>query len=89
MIREEMVDFLCWYYSLPLMPEYEKTGIKPSTDLRSEIFRVKEFLDRNMSEIHKLTIAGSGSFSDDMRRHFGLIRNLRYRMKISQMSQAA
>jgi glutamyl-tRNA reductase len=89
MIREEMVDFLTWYYSLPLMPEYEKTGLKPSIDLRNEIFRVKEFLNQNMSEIHKLTIAGTGSFSDDLRRHFALIGDLQYKMRRSLMSVAA
>ena len=29
MIMNEMVDFLTWYYTLPLMPAYEKTGVKP------------------------------------------------------------
>jgi glutamyl-tRNA reductase len=89
MIREEMVDFLTWYYSLPLMPEYEKTGSKPSIDQRNEVFRVKEFLNQNMSDIHKLTIAGAGSFSDDLQRHFGLIQRLRYKMSQSQLAAAA
>jgi glutamyl-tRNA reductase len=30
MIMHEMVDFLTWYYTLPLLPAYEKTGVKPS-----------------------------------------------------------
>jgi glutamyl-tRNA reductase len=89
MIREEMGDFLTWYYSLALMPEYEKTGIKPSLDQRNEIFRVKEFLSQNMSEIHKLTIAGTGSFSDDLPRHFKLINKLQYRMQRDLLSVAA
>jgi hypothetical protein len=71
------------------MPEYEKTGIKPSLDQRNEIFRVKEFLSQNMSEIHKLTIAGTGSFSDDLPRHFKLINKLQYRMQRDLLSVAA
>jgi glutamyl-tRNA reductase len=89
MIREEMVDFLTWYYSLTLMPEYGKTGSKPTVDQRNEIFRVKEFLNQNMSEIHKLTIAGSGSFYDDLRRHFRLIQNLRYKIRDARLAAAA
>jgi glutamyl-tRNA reductase len=89
MIREEMIDFLAWYYSLPLMPEYEKTGSKPLVDQRNEILRVKEFLSENMSDIHKLTIAGAGSFSDDLRRHFGLIQNLQYKIGKSRLAAAA
>ena len=88
MIREEMVDFLTWYYSLPLMPEYEKTGTQPSAVLRNEILKVKEFVNQNMSEIHKLTIAGTGSFYDDLARHFRLIQNLRYKIKNSRLAAA-
>jgi len=88
-IREEMVDFLTWYYALPLMPEYEKTGIQPTVDQRNEIFRVKDFLNQNMSDIHKLTVARAGSFTDDLGRHFALINNLQYKMRRDLLSVAA
>ena len=88
-IREEMVDFLTWYYALPLMPEYEKTGIQPTVDQRNEIFRVKDFLNQNMSDIHKLTVARAGSFTDDLGRHFALINNLQYKMRRNLLSVAA
>jgi glutamyl-tRNA reductase len=86
MIAEEMDDFLTWYYALPLMPECERTG---STDQREEIFRVKEFLDQHMSEIHKLKIAGTGSFSDDLRMHFSLINGLQNEMRRERLAAAA
>jgi len=89
MIREEMIDFLTWYYSLTLMPEYKKTGTKPAVEKRYEIFRVKEFLNQNMTAIHKLTIAGTGSFSDDLRQHFALISDLQCKMQSSRLAIAA
>jgi glutamyl-tRNA reductase len=89
MIGEEMDDFLTWYYSLPLMPECSRNGMAPSADQRNEILRVKNFLDQHMSEIHKLRIVGTGAFSDDLRRHFQLIKGLRSEMRRQCMAAAA
>ena len=77
LIMKEMVDFLSWYYSLPLMPAYEKTGVKPAPEQAEEVIRIKAFLNRNVSEIHKLA-AGSGvDFQEDLTKHFSLIERLR------------
>jgi len=71
-----MVDFLTWYYSLSLMPEYQKTGTKPSVEQRNEVLRIKEFLDRNASEIHKVATQSSGNFREDLEMHISLVRTL-------------
>ncbi len=76
LIMNEMVDFLTWYYSLPLMPAYEKTSAKPSARQTDEILKIKAFLGQNVSEIHKLTAQASGNFREDLENHFSLIRKL-------------
>jgi len=76
MIMEEMVDFLTWYYMLPLMPEYEKTGMKPSKEQTREVLRIKDFLKQNVSEIHKLYARTNGNFNEDLASHFELVNRL-------------
>jgi len=76
MIIKEMVDFLTWYYLLPILPEYEKTGAKPSPEQKMEILKIKEFLNNNVSEIHKFAARAGNDFRDDLDSHFSLIRNL-------------
>jgi len=76
MIVEEMVDFLTWYYALPIMPNYERTGTKPSPEQTAEILRVKAFLNQNLSEIHGLAAKSGGDFYEDLQSHFLLIQKL-------------
>jgi len=75
-IANEMVDFLTWYYTLPLLPEYEKTGVKPSRAQTEEVLRIKEFLNSNVAEIHRLYARTNGDFSEDLASHFDLVKRL-------------
>jgi len=77
LIVAEMVEFLNWYYLLPILPEFEKTGSKPSPETIAEILRVKEFLDQNVAEIHKFAMGAGGGFEADLQNHFALVRKLR------------
>jgi glutamyl-tRNA reductase len=76
MIVEEMVEFLVWYYSLPIMPACEKTGAKPTAEITYEILQVKQFLNTNLSEIHRLAAGSGGDFYKDLSSHFLLIDKL-------------
>jgi glutamyl-tRNA reductase len=76
MVTDEMVDFLTWYYTLHIMPEFEKTGVKPPVEQTYEILRVKQFFDQNLSEIHRLAAASSGDFHEDLASHLALIDRL-------------
>jgi glutamyl-tRNA reductase len=76
MIRHEMIDFLTWYYTLPLLPEYEKTGVKPSVAQTREVLRIKEFLNQNIDEIHNLYAQSNGDFNKDLASHLDLIERL-------------
>ena len=88
MIVTEMVEFLTWYYSLPIMPEYEITGSKPSSDQKREILKVKQFLNQNLSEIHRLAAKSGGSFHADLESHFSLITRLQ-ELKTEAFAMAA
>ena len=88
LIAHEMVDFLTWYYTLPLLPSCEKTGEKPSADQKSEILRIKQFLNDNVSEIHKLYAGSKGDFKEDLNSHFALVNRLQT-MKAQAFAQAA
>ena len=76
MIMHEMVDFLTWYYTLPLMPAYEKTGVKPSREQTLEVLKIKDFLNQNVSEIHRLYARTKGNFDEDLASHFDLVKRL-------------
>jgi glutamyl-tRNA reductase len=56
MIKDEMTEFLIWYYSLPLLPAPLKCGAKPDPETLKEIVGVKEFLFANLSWVHKLAL---------------------------------
>ncbi|HEX3100688.1 MAG TPA: glutamyl-tRNA reductase [Pyrinomonadaceae bacterium] len=77
MVIEEMIEFLTWYYLLPIMPAYEKTGVRPSREQAYEILRIKQFLNENIAEIHRFAAASGDSFSDDLDSHFSLVQRLR------------
>ena len=76
-IIDGMVEFLVWYYSLPIMPDCEKTGTKPSAEITYEILQVKQFLNQNLSEIHRLAARSGGDFYEDLNSHFSLIDKLK------------
>ncbi|HYP51243.1 MAG TPA: hypothetical protein VEQ34_09905, partial [Pyrinomonadaceae bacterium] len=61
LISREMSDFLMWYYSLPLMPAFQKTRTKPDKSTVAEILKIKQFLIKNVSELHKLAMRDGGN----------------------------
>ena len=75
-IMQEMGDFLMWYYSLPLLPVFQKTRTKPDESVVKEIVKVKEFLIKNVSHLHKLAMRTNGSAKDDLQNHIELVEKL-------------
>ena len=75
-IMKEMGDFLTWYYSLPLLPVFQKTYMKPDRATVGEILKIKEFLIKNVSELHKLAMQSRGNVSDDLQNHIALVEKL-------------
>lgn len=77
LIANEMVDFLTWYYTLPLLPNLERRGTKPTVEEKSNVLRIKQFLSANVSEIHKLYVSSTGDFQKDLDSHIALVERLR------------
>jgi glutamyl-tRNA reductase len=77
MVIREMVEFLTWYYLLPLMPAYERTGTRASAQQRAEMVKIKERLKHHLPEIHKLAAQAGGDFRQDLESHHTLINSLR------------
>lgn len=75
-IMKEMGDFLTWYYSLPLLPVFQKTHSKPDRAAVSEILKIKNFLIENVSELHKLAMRSQGDVIDDLQNHIALVEKL-------------
>ena len=75
-IMKEMGDFLTWYYSLPLLPVFQKTHSKPDRSVVSEILKIKTFLIENVSELHKLAMQSNGNIKDDLQNHIQLVQKL-------------
>jgi hypothetical protein len=71
-----MADFLMWYYSLPLMPAKEKTGLKMSAAASREFLEIKKFVSENVSEFHKLAMQQTGDIKTDLANHARLIDKL-------------
>jgi glutamyl-tRNA reductase len=75
-IMKEMGDFLTWYYSLPLMPVFQKTFSKPDRATVLEILKIKSFLTENVSELHKSAMRSNGNIEDDLQNHIELVQKL-------------
>ncbi len=75
-IMHEMGDFLMWYYSLPLLPDFEGVKGKPSPLKIKEIKNVKKFLIENVSELHKLARQSGGDSQNDLKNHLEFVRKL-------------
>lgn len=75
-IAKEMGEFLAWYYSLPLMPVFQKTYTKPNRTTVNEILKIKDFLIKNVSELHKLAMQSRGNAADDLQNHVRLVEKL-------------
>jgi glutamyl-tRNA reductase len=87
LIGREMVEFLTWYYTLPLLPACGKTGEQPTAKQKSEILRVKQFLNDNLNEIHSLYASAKGDFQQDLDNHFALVKRLQS-MKVEALRYA-
>ncbi|MGI8469193.1 MAG: glutamyl-tRNA reductase [Pyrinomonadaceae bacterium] len=75
-IMKEMGEFLTWYYSLPLLPVLQKTYAKPDRATVVEILKIKDFLVKNVSELHKLAMQSKGNAADDLQNHIRLVEKL-------------
>ena len=81
----EMSDFLVWYYSLPFIPTDMQGGTKPDKDLQDEIVKVKNFLLKNASYLHRLVMQNG---AENFAGHFSVINHLA-ELKESEFARSA
>lgn len=72
-IATEMADFLVWYYSLPLLPTNLECGSKPDKQTQTEIVKVREFLLKNVSHVHKLAMRNG---AENFAGHIAVVNEL-------------
>lgn len=72
-ITNEMADFLVWYYSLPLLPSVARRAGKPQGSTLEEIVKVKNFLLKNVSFVHKLAMQNG---ADNFAGHVAVVKEL-------------
>ncbi|MGI8545551.1 MAG: glutamyl-tRNA reductase [Aridibacter sp.] len=75
-IAHEMGDFLMWYYSLPLLPDFKGAKGKPDTETVREVQKIKKFLISNVSEFHKLARQSGSDSKSDLKNHLDFVRKL-------------
>lgn len=75
-IMKEMGEFLTWYYSLLLLPAFQKTYTKPDRATVAKILEIKEFLYKNVSKLHKTAMQNKGNTKDDLQNHVQLLQQL-------------
>ncbi|MBA2621963.1 MAG: glutamyl-tRNA reductase [Acidobacteria bacterium] len=83
LIYQEMGDFLVWYYSLPLLPEFSKAKEKTDLETIAEIKRIREFLNDNAARFHRM--ARSEDARNELDEHLDLVNRL---FKIKQTTSA-
>ncbi len=74
LIYQEMGDFLVWYYSLPMLPAACRASGKQDFATVEEIKRIKQFLNDNASQFHKM--ARQKNAESELNEHLNLVNHL-------------
>lgn len=77
-IHREMGDFLIWYYSQPLLPDFAQASGRQNAKTVGEIKKIREFLAANASWFHRM--ARSKDVRGELDEHLNLVEQL-YRFK--------
>jgi len=77
-IMKELMEYLIWYYSLPLMPSIKKIDKKIDRGKKiEEMKKLRAFLTTNVSNLHRsMSHNKSSDIKEDLKNHFVLIRKL-------------
>jgi glutamyl-tRNA reductase len=76
LIRQELADFLTWYYTELLLPSFEKSIGRPDVERTRHILKIKSFLNTHLDQIHQIASESSGDFQKDLRLHVSLVARL-------------
>jgi glutamyl-tRNA reductase len=73
-IFQEMGDFLVWYYSQPLMPNFSNQTEKTDKETINRIKRIRQYLAANAAQFHQM--AGQKDARSELDQHLNLISQL-------------
>jgi glutamyl-tRNA reductase len=73
-IFQEMGDFLVWYYSQPLMPDFTNQTEKTDKETINRIKRIRQYLAANAAQFHQM--AGQKDARSELNQHLSLISRL-------------
>lgn len=76
LIMQEMSEFLVWYYSLPLLPEFQKRNGRPEREALEKIKQVKDFLAKNASLFQKIAEQTGSDAASELKIHLELVEKL-------------
>ena len=84
-ILDEVLEFLIWYYTIPILPSIKHIQDNLNGDAKTKISELRRFLTENITEFHKKTLEANPDFNDELNRHFELLSSLE-RMNIKNFS---
>lgn len=73
-IFQEMGDFLVWYYSQPMMPDFTNQTEKTDKETINRIKRIRQYLAANAAQFHQM--ARQTDARSELNQHLSLISQL-------------
>jgi glutamyl-tRNA reductase len=82
-ISHEVLEFLLWYYTIPVMPAIKYIQTNFNGQAGTKIKEIRNYLVENVTEFHNKINDGNLSYNDELKYHNKLIENLE---KINKMN---
>lgn len=83
LISHEVLEFLIWYYTIPVLPAIQYIQANFNGLSATKIKEIRNYLVENVSDIHNKVNDGKNSYQDELKYHSELIENLE---KINQLN---
>lgn len=75
-IRFELMEFLNWYYTIPVQPAIQFIQANSNGQAGSQIKEIRNFLTENIAGIYNKITFGAGSSNEELNHYYGLIEKL-------------
>jgi glutamyl-tRNA reductase len=75
-ISHEVLEFLIWYYTIPVLPAIQFIQANFNGQTGAKIKEIRNYLVENVTNIHGKVNFGNGTYHEELRYHSELVRNL-------------
>jgi glutamyl-tRNA reductase len=75
-ISHEVLEFLIWYYTIPVLPAIQFIQANFNGQRGAKIKEIRNYLVENVTNIHGKVNFGTSTHHDELRYHSELVRNL-------------